>query len=316
METSRLRVGFNAVGMMSSKNTLPNMAVMMSGVVWGVTWLPLRALEDGGFDGAWTPVPPILAGVIMLLPFVLWRWRRAAAAGWPLAVMCMAGGTGYALYSDALLLTEVVTAILLFYLTPVWSTILARLFLGQPITAIRMVAIALGFAGLWVILGIDGGFPMPRGLGDCLGLVSGMIWAGATVGFRKRPETDPALMAFYYLLGTLIAALVIAFAFMPLDGGVWNRLTAATLANVPLILLSGAIMYAVTMVVQVWASQRLDPGRVGVLLMIEVPVAVTTAALFTDEPFGWRQVVGAGLILSAAGAELLFPAALASPKNS
>jgi drug/metabolite transporter (DMT)-like permease len=42
----------------------------------------------------------------------------------------MAGGTGYALYSDALLLTEVVTAILLFYLTPVWSTILARLFLG------------------------------------------------------------------------------------------------------------------------------------------------------------------------------------------
>ncbi|MFP6742234.1 MAG: DMT family transporter [Alphaproteobacteria bacterium] len=239
-----------------------------------------------------------------------------AAAGWPLAVMCMAGGTGYALYSDALLLTEVVTAILLFYLTPVWSTILARLFLGQPITAIRMVAIALGFAGLWVILGIDGGFPMPRGLGDWIGLVSGMIWAGATVGFRKRPETDPALMAFYYLLGTLIAALVIAFAFMPLDGGVWNRLTAATLANVPLILLSGAIMYAVSMVGQVRASHRLDPGRVGVLLMIEVPVAVTTAALFTDEPFGWRQVVGGGLILSAAGAELLFPAALASPKNS
>lgn len=316
METGRFRVGFNAGGMMSSKNTLPNIAVMTSGVVWGVTWLPLRALEDGGFDGAWTPVPPILVGVILLLPVVLWRWRQAAAAGWPLAAMCMAGGTGYALYSDAMLMTEVVTAILLFYLTPVWSTILARLFLGQPITAIRMVAIALGFAGLWVILGIDGGFPMPRGLGDWLGLVSGMIWAGATVGFRKRPATDPTLMAFYYLLGTLIAALLIVFAFMPLDGGVWNRLTAATLANGPLILLSGAIMYSATMVLQVWASQRLDPGRVGVLLMIEVPIAVTTAALFTDEPFGWRQVIGGGLILSAAGAELLFPAALASPENS
>ena len=271
------------------KDLLPSLAVVAAGVVWGAFWLPLRALEAGGLSGAWAPLPPVLASVLMLLPVVLWRWRRLAAAGWPIAVMGMAGGTGYALYSDALLLTEIVTAILLFYLTPVWSTILSRLFLGQPITAVRMVAITLGLAGLWVILGIDGGFPAPRGLGDWMGLMSGMIWAGATVGFRKHHDVDPAVMAFYYLMGTLIAAAVIAFVFMPPDGATWDRLAAATLANGPLILFCGAVMYAATMVLLVWASQRLEPGRIGVLLMVEVLVAVATAALFTDEPFGWAS---------------------------
>lgn len=301
---------------MAGNHTMPNLAVGLAGVVWGATWLPLRALEDGGFDGAWAPLPAVLAGVLMLLPVVLWRWRRAAAAGWPLALVGMAGGTGYALYSDALLLTEIVTAILLFYLTPVWSTILARLYLGQPITTVRLAAIALGLAGLWVILGIDGGLPVPRGLGDWLGLASGMIWAVATVGFRKRPEADPVLMAFYYLIGTLIAALAIAFGFMPIEVGTWDRLAAATLDNGLLILFSGAVMYAGAMVLLVWAGQRLDPGRMGVLLMIEVPVAVATAALFTDEPFGWRQVIGGGLILSAAGVEILFPSTLVSREKS
>ncbi|MFP6745645.1 MAG: EamA/RhaT family transporter, partial [Alphaproteobacteria bacterium] len=61
----------------------------MAGVVWGATWLPLRALEDGGFDGAWAPLPAVLAGVLMLLPVVLWRWRRAVVAGWPLALVGM-----------------------------------------------------------------------------------------------------------------------------------------------------------------------------------------------------------------------------------
>ena len=209
---------------------LPSLAVLCAGFVWGAFWLPLRALEAAGFSGAWAAPPPIAVSVLILLPVVLWRWRRLVAAGWGVALLGMASGTGYALYSDALLLTEIVTAILLFYLTPVWSTILARMVLGQPITGLRMGTIALGLAGLWVILGIDGGFPTPRGLGDWLGLVSGMIWAVATVCFRKRSDVDPVQMAFYYLSGTLVMATVIALVFMPPEAGTFGRLAAAALA--------------------------------------------------------------------------------------
>ena len=294
--------------MRQATDFLPSLAVLCAGAVWGAFWLPLRALEATGFSGAWAAPPPIAVSVLILLPVVLWRWRRLVAAGWGVALLGMASGTGYALYSDALLLTEIVTAILLFYLTPVWSTILARIVLGQPITGLRIGTIALGLAGLWVILGIDGGFPTPRGLGDWLGLVSGMIWAVATVCFRKRSDVDPVQMAFYYLSGALVMAVAIALVFMPTDAGTFGRLAAAALAAWPLIAFSGVVMFAGSMVLLIWATQRIDPGRVGVLLMIEVPVAMATAAWLTDEPFGWRQIVGGGLILAAAASELLVPA--------
>lgn len=282
-----------------------SLAVLCTGAVWGTFWLPLRALEAAGFGGAWATLPPVTVGVLILLPIVAWRWRRLAAAGWGVALLGMASGTGYALYSDALLLTEIVTAILLFHLSPVWSTILARIVLGQPITGVRLAAIALGLAGLWVILAIDGGVPMPRGLGDWLGLVSGVIWAVATVCFRARGDVDPVQMAFYYLSGTLVMATAIALVFMPLEAGTLGRLAQAALAAWPLIAFSGVVMFAGSLVLLIWANQRMDPGRVGVLLLIEVPVAVATAAWLTDEPFGWRQVVGGGLILSAAAIEVL-----------
>ena len=282
------------------KVLLPSLAVITAGAVWGAFWLPLRALETAGLDGAWATLPPVAVGVLVLAPIALARRRGLAAGGWPVALAGVFGGTGYALYSDAFLLTEVVTAILLFYLTPVWSTLLSRVLLGQPITRSRMVTIALGFAGLWVILGIDGGLPLPRGPGDWFGLVAGMIWAGASVGFRKHNALGAAEMGFLYLCGTLIAAAAIPLVSMPLDAGTFGRLAAATIAAWPLVVFMGVVMFAGSMVLAIWGNQRMDPGRVGILMMSEVLVATATAAALTDEPFGWRQITGGVLVIAAA----------------
>ena len=46
-------------------------------------------------------------------------------------------GLALTLYTFAFIYTEVVRAMLLFYLTPVWSTVLARLVLGDAITSLR-----------------------------------------------------------------------------------------------------------------------------------------------------------------------------------
>ena len=43
--------------------------------------------------------------------------------------------------------------LLLFSLTPVWGTLLGRVLLGERVTANRGMALALGLAGLDVILG-------------------------------------------------------------------------------------------------------------------------------------------------------------------
>jgi drug/metabolite transporter (DMT)-like permease len=48
-----------------------------------------------------------------------------------------------------------------------------------------------------------------------------------------------------------------------------------------------------------WGAGRLDPGRVAVLLLLEVLASAISAALLTDEPFGLHELIGCILILAA-----------------
>ena len=55
----------------------------------------------------------------------------------------------------------------------------------------------------------------------------------------------------------------------------------------------------------IWPTTVLSPGRVGMLLMVEVIVGVASAAILTDDHFGLRELVGTALIISAGVVEVL-----------
>jgi hypothetical protein len=52
-----------------------------------------------------------------------------------------------------------------------------------------------------------------------------------------------------------------------------------------------------------WGARFLEPGRVSLLLLFEVAVAATSAALLAGEPFGPREALGCLLILGAGALE-------------
>jgi len=100
-----------------------SVALGMGGVLWGLYWIPLRALEQNGISGGWTTLVLILGATALSLPFA----RRVP----DMRVLIIAGiltGGAFALYSTALLLNDIVRAILLFYLTPIWGTLLVACF--------------------------------------------------------------------------------------------------------------------------------------------------------------------------------------------
>jgi drug/metabolite transporter (DMT)-like permease len=55
----------------------------------------------------------------------------------------------------------------------------------------------------------------------------------------------------------------------------------------------------------IWPTTVLSPGRVGMLLMVEVIVGVASAAILTDDQFGLRELAGTVLIISAVVVEVL-----------
>ena len=281
----------------------PHAAILASTVLWGTLWIPLRAINTTDLNGATATTLSFLLGLVVLLPFALVKARRLLDGGWPLAASGFFLAVFMACYAEGMVRGEVARVLLLFYLTPVWSTLLARFMLRQPITRRRVVTIFLGLSGMAVILGDESGIPVPRDIADWMGLVSGVAWGLAMVYIQRtasRPNFDRIFAAFVFFapifyLATLLPgsrdALGVA-GVMAADGSV--------------ILVALALIWLLPVIaLTVYGASSLEPGRVAIFLMLEVVIGLASAALLLDEPFGIRESIGAALIGSAMLAEAL-----------
>ncbi len=293
----------NSAKKSKSNDVLPSIAIVFGGVMWGLYWLPLRAVGEGGLTGAW-PGTLVYAGLcVLLLPFLIFQVRKSATTNWRgLAWSGLFTGTAFAFYSISLFLTDVIHSILLFYMTPVWSTVLGILFLGERLSLQRTIALVLGLAGLFVILGLGVQIPWPRNLGDWLALISGMAWSYGTFCLFRMGQTGVVQQVYVFVLGSLVvsvAAIIIGGASFGASASlqdIQNALPTAIMVSLfvlPMIFLT------------LWPAAVLSPGRVGLLLMGEVVVGIGSAAWLSGEPFGMREFTGALLIASAGLVEVI-----------
>ena len=128
----------------------------------------------------------------------------------------LAVSIAFILYATSFLYTEVIRTILLFYLTPIWGFLLARVVLGEIITPIRWLSMALGLAGLLVICGIDAGLPLPQNSGDWMALSAGVLWAGGSLLLltdRHNQAIDYGLAFFFWSTAGALACGVIPIVF-------------------------------------------------------------------------------------------------------
>ena len=63
--------------------------------------------------------------------------------------------------------------------------VVGSLVLGEKITVQRIIAIFFAVMGMLIIFGLGLNFPIPRNLGDWMGICSGIVWAVAIVRIRK-----------------------------------------------------------------------------------------------------------------------------------
>lgn len=283
--------------------TQAKLACAFAGVVWGLIWIPLRAMDAAGITGAWATAMLYFWPFVLVLPLAVWRWRRVLRGGFGLQLTGLVTATSLVLYADALIYTEVIRAMLLFYLTPVWSTLLARIFLKEPITGVRWVAIGLGLTGILVIFGIDTGIPWPRNLGDWMGLAAGIVWAVAAV--RMRSDNENHAIEFTTVQFGWATLLAFGIAFLPIAGAGPAPGLEQVIGVLPWLLPVVLLVVIPGTFAALWGTPLLNPGIVGILFMTEISVGAVTAALWAGEPFGAREIVGILLISGAGLAESL-----------
>ena len=91
-------------------------------------------------------------------------------------------GLAFNLYANGLVETTVVRATLLYYLIPVWSTLISVLWLLEPLTKARVISIIVAFFSLILLLSGNGSAQAPLNIGDLFSFLSGIFW---TIGIAS-----------------------------------------------------------------------------------------------------------------------------------
>lgn len=287
---------------MYSEKTL-SLALAVSAAFWGLYWFPLRSIEATGMAGSWSVVFFNACPLILLCPLLAFQYKKLINVFWPTILASIMIGMAFSLYSTALIETTIVRATLLYYLTPVWSTILGVVWLSERLTRARVLAIIIAFIGMYLLLADTESNQRPINIGDICGLLSGMFWA-IGIATLNRWSNIPILpvAAFIFISTTLISAVfALFFHHDPIPGIILFREAFVTAAfwSICVLLPCFCIIFR--------ASQLLFPGRVGILTMSEVVVAILSASILVpEESMLLIQWTGAAAIIIAGLIEVLF----------
>ena len=276
----------------------PTLWVLFVTLLWGLYWIPIMYVEAQGFTGVWAGLLLNLGALAVATLLLL--WRRPTLARF-LEGRTLAGGflfgLAITLYASSLLATEVARAVLLFYMSPAWSTLIEIAFMGRRAGPRRFAALGLSAAGLLALTGGEVDFSDAAGLGDAMALASGLAWAVGSALLFGGKGGDLRVGSFHCLLGAVVSGFLL-LTLLPGEA-------QAPIGDWLVGLAMGAAYILPIVVICFWGALRLPPGKLGFLLTGEIVSGLLSAALLLDQPFGWSEITGAVLICLAAASEAL-----------
>ena len=280
-----------------------SLALALSAAAWGLYWVPLRTIEESGISGSWSVFVFNACPLVVLCPLLAFNLKKLVGIFLPTAFAAVMIGLAFTLYANGLVETTVVRATMLYYLTPVWSTMIGVIWLSEPLTKARIVAICVAFTGLFLLLAEGDGSASPINRGDIYSLLSGVFWAIGIASLNRWSKIPILPLTTFIFLSTSILSAGFA-GFLSTDSAptfsmIQSVLPTAVFWSIFVMLPCFCIIFRI--------SQVLFPGRVGILTMSEVVVAIVSATiLLPEETMSLVQWVGALAIIVAGLVEVFF----------
>lgn len=278
-------------------------ALLINALVWGVSWWPFKNLQALGLHPLWSTALVYLLAFVMLGLVFAWRgvWPTQAWRHSGLWALWLAAGLTNVGFNWAVTVGDVVRVVLLFYLMPAWSVLVAWWLLGERPHGRALLRLALALSGMVVVLKTpEAPWPIPQSLPDVLALLGGLCFALTNVLLLKLRDTpDSARMLAMFGGGASMAALT---AVMALGFGIITPIPDVSFhaqAWWPWALaLSTAFLFG-NFALQIGAAQL--PAHTTALVMLsEVVFASVSSYLLGASEWSLRTAAGGSLILLAA----------------
>ncbi len=275
-----------------------SLLLLLAAVIWGFAFVAQRAGMEHVGPFAFNALR-FLLGSLSLLPFLLFRRRRARRNGsarhaadrstWvalPLVGVVLFGAA--TLQQWGLLYT---TAGKAGFITGLYVLIvpILGLFLGQRVRRTVWVGAAAAVGGLYLLTGLEVG---RVGLGDGLILAGAVGWAVHVqfVGWLVR-RIDPLRIA---VIQTAVCGLLSLAAALATE-----TITLVGLrAVVPAVLFAGIVSVGIAYTLQIVGQREVDPSRAGILVSLEAVFAVLGGWAILGERVTGVMLIGCALMLA------------------
>jgi drug/metabolite transporter (DMT)-like permease len=285
-----------------TNSTPPNQAFAVFGllfgaVCWGVIWYPYRLLAEAGISGVAASFYTYGLAMVLVGIYYAKYWRGILKLPPSIIWLSLAAGWTNLSYVLAVIDGEVMRVMLLFYLSPLWTLILAHFLLKEKTQISGYIAIAAALLGAFIMLHDPAlsSLPLPRNNAEWLGLSAGIGFSLTNVITRQSTHLTIRAKSFAIWVGVLLVAL----ALMPFVKHAYVAPGVFSLSQWALILLIAVALIAATLLVQNGVTQ-MTATRASVLFVFELVVAAIAAYFLANETMDTHEWIGGALIVAAA----------------
>ena len=280
-------VGFLAVGAAAS--------------IWGTLGFFAKILYAEGVSFEALVAVRASVGWAAMLLFVLLTWevrsRRVTGRDFLFLVPLGLVGIGafYLLYFFTVRESTVGTAAILLYSSPAFVALLAWIFLKETLGPLRLLALALTFGGIFLVVG---GYE-PGALEVSLPVLATGLLSGLTYGLYSifgKPVAghfDPAVIL-SYALG--FGSVLLVLAALP----TLHTLVGLSSSSYALLVMLAVVHTALAFGLYTVGLKRLDAGQAAIVATVEPVVAGAIGVVLLGEELTALKVIGALLVLAGA----------------
>ena len=257
-------------------------------------WYPLRLFAEQGMHGLWSSLF-INLGTLPVLLFILHRhWREVTTAPGRLLLIALAAGWCNTAFNLAMIEGNVVRVLLLFYLSPLWTVILAYLFLGERPHRNGLLTVAIAMLGAIIMLwDVKMGLPIPQSDADWLALSAGIGFSINNVTVRHTQSVSVRIKTVMAWVGVMMITSTLLFTGKHGLGDINSNVIGAAL------LFGLFVMVIMTLSAQ-YGVTHMPAHRSAVILLFEIVVGAISAYFLTNERMSGQEWVGGALVMFAA----------------
>lgn len=262
---------------------------------WGLNGVAVK-ISNTGFN-------PIFASVLRstmaaVLVFLWCRYRGVKlferdGTLWPGLAAGALFGLEFALIFFGLDYTSVARSALMVNTMPFWVLVGAHFLLGERMSLLKFVGLALAFAGVAVVFSDKLSLPGPEALkGDLLSLAAGGLWAATTLVIKATRLSRAS--AEKILLYQLAVSAIIAVPLIPLAGPTLLRVVSGP--SVGALLFQAVYVVAFTYILWFWLMRRYPAAGLSSFAFLTPAFGVLMGGLLLDEPLSAKLFLALGMI--------------------